>query len=105
MEVTTTQAALLIGKSERTIQRWIMLKKLIARELTDGRYMVNTADLEPFMQQSDETLLARVETLEQEVEDLERQIEALEHRPATIAEPAGKKGQKKIKKKSMIWNS
>ncbi len=79
MEITTTQAAVLIGKSERTIQRWIQLKKLKARELSDGRYMVNTEDLEPFIQQSDETLLARVEALEQEVEDLERRIETLEH--------------------------
>ena len=41
--------------------------------------MVNTEDLEPFIQQSDETLLARVEALEQEVEGLERRIETLEH--------------------------
>lgn len=47
MEITTTQAAVLIGKSERTIQRWIKLKKLKACELPDGRYMVNTEDLEP----------------------------------------------------------
>ena len=79
MEITTTQAAVLIGKSEHTIQRWIKLKKMKARELPDGRYMVNTEDLGPFMQQSDETLLARVEALEQEVEDLERRIETLEH--------------------------
>ncbi len=62
-----------------TIQCWIKLKKMKARELPDGRYMVNTEDLEPFIQQSDETLLARVEALEQEVEDLEQCIETLEH--------------------------
>ncbi len=52
--------------------------------------MVNTEDLSPFMQQSDEMLLARIETLEQEVENLERRIEALEHRSSTTSEPAGK---------------
>jgi chaperonin cofactor prefoldin len=61
------------------------------RDLPDGRYMVNTEDLGPFMQQSDETLLARVEALEQEIEDLERRIETLEHIFLTASEPAGKR--------------
>ena len=79
MEITPVQAALLLGKSERTVQRWIQQKKLPACELADGSYRVSTEDLEPFMLQSDEALLARVEALEQEVEDLERRIEILEH--------------------------
>jgi excisionase family DNA binding protein len=100
MEITPVQAASLLGKSERTIQRRIKLKKLPARELADGSYRVSTEDLEPFMQQSDESLLARIETLEQDVEEHGQRIEALEHRPPTTPAPAGKKGRKKAKKKS-----
>ncbi len=72
MEITPVQAASLLGKSERTIWRWIQQKKLPARELADGSYRVSTEDLEPFVQQSDESLLARIEALEQQIEALER---------------------------------
>ena len=90
MEITPVQAASLLGKSERTIQRWIQQKKLPACLLIDGSCRVKVEDIERLMQQSDEMLLARIETLEQEVENLERRIEALEHRSSTTSEPAGK---------------
>ncbi len=79
MEITPSQAAALLGKSERTIVRWIKLGKLPAHQLKDKSYRVKTEDLERFQQQSDETLLAWVEAVEQEVEELERRIETLEH--------------------------
>src|SRR5262245_28198349 len=90
MEVTPVQAASLLGKSERTIQRWIQQKKLPARQLTDGSYRVNVADLERFTREPDESLVARIETLETEVaglasrigriETLEQRVETLERR-------------------------
>ncbi len=89
MEITPVQAASLLGKSERTIQRWIKLKKLPVCELADGSYRVNTEDLEPFMQHSDESLLVRIEALEQEIEALVRGHEAA---PA----PMGKEGEEEL---------
>src|SRR6266699_2775301 len=74
MEITPVQAASLLGKSERTIQRWIKLKKLPARLLTDGSYRIKVEDLEKF-RQDDESLLARVEVLEQEIAELKRRLE------------------------------
>ena len=77
MEITPVQAASLLGKSERTIQRWIQQKKLPARLLTDGSYRVKEEDLEKFMAPQDETLLTRVEALEQKVVELERRLEGI----------------------------
>ncbi|GAC1394381.1 MAG: hypothetical protein NVSMB38_26790 [Ktedonobacteraceae bacterium] len=45
MEVSPAQAAVLIGKSERTIQQYIRDGKLSARYLADGRYVVNLNEL------------------------------------------------------------
>jgi excisionase family DNA binding protein len=70
MEITPSQAAALLGKSERTIVRWIKLGKLPAHQLKDKSYRVKTEDLERFQQQNDETLLARIEALEQRLEGI-----------------------------------
>jgi excisionase family DNA binding protein len=86
MEITPVQAASLLGKSERTIQRWIKLGKLPAHQLTDKSYRVKTEDLERFQQQSDETLLARIEVLEQEVARLVNRIGRIEALEQEIAE-------------------
>ncbi len=74
MEVTTTQAAALVGKSERTIQRWIAEKILPARQMGKN-YLVNVADLEAHMGKNAEldTLVARIEALEARVSALEEQ--------------------------------
>ncbi len=85
MEITPVQAASLLGKSERTIQRWIKLKKLPARLLTDGSYRIKVEDLEKF-RQDDESLLARVEVLEQEVARLVNWIGRIEALEQEIAE-------------------
>ena len=77
MEITLIQAGALLGKSERTIQRWIQAKKLPALRLKDGSYRVKVEDLERFQQQSDETMLARIEVLEQDVAELKRLVTAL----------------------------
>ena len=45
-ELTTAQIAVRVGKTERTVQRWIKNGKLPARPLADNRYGVNLADLE-----------------------------------------------------------
>lgn len=45
IEVTPTQAAALLGKSERLIQQYIQEGKLQARQLDDGRSVVNLDEL------------------------------------------------------------
>ncbi len=74
MEVTTTQAAIMVNRSERTVQRWIKDKILPARQVGKN-YLVNVADLEAHMGKNAEidTLLARIEALEARVSALEEQ--------------------------------
>lgn len=43
--VTLTDAAERVGRSERTIQRWIKLKLLSSWKTTDGRKVVMLADV------------------------------------------------------------
>ncbi len=45
-ELTTAQIAARVGKTERTVQRWLKSGKLPALPLTDKRYGVNPKDLE-----------------------------------------------------------
>src|SRR6266567_1150073 len=45
LELTTTQIAVKLGVSERTVQRWIRSEKLRAQETAHHRYQVEESDL------------------------------------------------------------
>jgi excisionase family DNA binding protein len=45
LELTTTQIAVKLGVSERTVQRWIRNEKLRAQETAHHRYQVEESDL------------------------------------------------------------
>jgi excisionase family DNA binding protein len=80
MEVTVTQAAALLGKSERTIQRYIEKGRLQARQLPGHRTVVNVEDLETLRGEmvDIEGILSHLESLQQEVDTLKRTVSALQ---------------------------
>ena len=69
-EVTATQAAALMGLSERTIRRRIATGEIRARHVAPNRYAIKICDLP--QQQLAEDMLTRIQLLERRVRQLER---------------------------------
>jgi excisionase family DNA binding protein len=88
-ELTTAQIAARVGKTERTVQRWIKSGKLPARLLADNKYGVNPADLEhltlPAHLTESGAMVLEVMQLrypsEEKYEQLEYSIEELTEKP------------------------
>ena len=94
--VTAVDAARLLGKSDRTIRRWIDEGRIKARHAAHNRYEIALDDLEALVEQQAgkqyvnpvtqlRTLSQQVEALTQEVATLKEQVAALLARP----EPSG----------------
>ena len=79
--VTAVDAAKLLGKSDRTIRRWIDEGKIKARHAAHNRYEIALDDLEALveMQEGKEYVnpVDQLRTLSQQVEILTRDIETL----------------------------
>lgn len=71
-EVTATQAAALIGVSERTIRRKIAAGQLPARRVATNRFAIAVSDLP--RRRGIDALTARIEAVEQRVERLEGRL-------------------------------
>jgi hypothetical protein len=97
VELSSVEIAVWFHKSERTIQRWIKQGKLKVQSVGYNRYLLDELELEHFKRP---IATGDLEVFEYRLKEMERRIEALEHRSPTAAEPAGKKEQKKTKKKS-----
>src|SRR6266568_6544959 len=87
-QLTIKQAALLTGKDEKTIRRWITVQKRLPVEKDrKGRYLVARLDIERIMREDEAIPLAydeaRLAALERRVSDLEQKLERLEIRPIT----------------------
>jgi len=84
--LTTTQIAARLAISERTAQRWIAQKKLPARLLKNGRYVVSSDDLkalEPTY--TEQAIESRLIELESRIQALSARVGELEKQPATGA--------------------
>jgi excisionase family DNA binding protein len=46
MDLTTTQIAALVGKSERTVQRWIDAGTIQAERISAGRYRIDESEIQ-----------------------------------------------------------
>ena len=86
--VTAADAAKLLGKSERTVRRWIDDGKIKARHAAHNRYEIALDDLETLVEQQEgkeyvnpveqlRALSQQVEALTYEVETLKGQMAAL----------------------------
>jgi len=79
--VTAVDAAKLLGKSDRTIRRWIDEGKIKARHAAHNRYEIALDDLEALveMQEGKEYInpVDQLRTLSQQVEVLTREVETL----------------------------
>ncbi len=79
--VTAVDAAKLLGKSDRTIRRWIDEGKIKARHAAHNRYEIALDDLEALVevQEGKEYVnpVDQLRTLSQQVEILTREIETL----------------------------
>lgn len=118
-ELTTAQIASRVGKTERTVQRWIRSGKLPARPLADSRYGVNPQDLEHLRlpehlsetgasvlevmqlrypsEEKYEQLQYGIDDLTERLEDAEKKIERLQYRLDQILKEVRQKdtGKKK----------
>ncbi len=87
-QLTIKQAALLTGKDEKTIRRWITVQKRLPVEKDrKGRYLVARLDIERIMREDEAVPLAydeeRIAALERRVSDLEQKLERMESHPIT----------------------
>jgi excisionase family DNA binding protein len=76
MELTTTQIAAIVGKTERTVQRWIAEGKLKVTPGTKGRYQISADDLEALTEQDPHA--EEIATLRAQVTDLQERVSQLE---------------------------
>ena len=86
-ELSTTQIAARIGRSERTAQRYIASGKLKAVPLANNRYAVESADLEALLlpthgEPADTGTRLRLDVLEYQVDNLQRRVATLESHQA-----------------------
>jgi excisionase family DNA binding protein len=88
--VTAADAAKLLGKSDRTIRRWIDEGRIKARHAAHNRYEIALDDLEALVEQQEGkeyvNPVERLRTLEQDVTALKLEVEALK---ATVRELTG----------------
>lgn len=79
--VTAADAAKLLGKSDRTIRRWIDEGRIKARHAAHNRYEIALDDLEVLVEQQEGkeyvNPIERLRTLEQELAALKLEVEAL----------------------------
>ena len=79
--VTAADAAKLLGKSDRTIRRWIDDGKIKARHAAHNRYEIALDDLEALVEQQEGkeyvNPVERLRTLEHEVTTLKVEVETL----------------------------
>ena len=107
-ELKTAQIASRVGKTERTVQRWIKSGKLPARPLADNRYGVNPEDLKRLRlpehltesgamvlevmqlrypsEEMYEQLQYSIGELTERLEDAEKKIEGLQYRLDRVLE-------------------
>ena len=86
-DVTATQAASLVGLSERTIRRRIAAGQLPARRIAANRFAIKVQDLP--LQHGFADIASRLDALERRVATLELWQRALVmQRPAALAAPA-----------------
>ncbi len=91
-DLTTTQAAKLCGRSDRTIRRWIKAGKLPARQLEPNRYTIKASDLDKIAGLTSPKptkhmiMQARIQALEKRVQDLERQFSGFTHQHILLLE-------------------
>lgn len=95
--VTAADAAKLLGKSDRTIRRWIDQGRIKARHAAHNRYEIALDDLEALVEQQEtkeyvnpveqlRSLSSRVEALTHEVETLKEQMAIVLSERGTPAE-------------------
>lgn len=87
-EYSTTQLAIICGKSERQVQRWIAEKKMKAEHIRGNIYSINEKDLEQFLpplpRETVERLVERVELLETHIKASEMALTQLSGRLSVI---------------------
>lgn len=82
---STAEIAVLVGKSERSVQLWLKSGKLPARRVKANLYEIEDAVLEPFIPRTLEiSLLDRMDALERRISDLEAILTARDTRQENI---------------------
>lgn len=90
MKVTASQLAAYVGKSERTIERWIASGKLQAASLPDGSYEVSGAIIENMSAHDDMAILQRLTAIEERLARIEHLLagKQREKRPRHEPQPS-----------------
>jgi excisionase family DNA binding protein len=86
--VTAADAAKLLGKSDRTVRRWIDEGKIKARHAAHNRYEIALDDLEALVEQQEGkeyvNPVEQLHTLHQQVETLTHEVETLKGQMAIL---------------------
>lgn len=86
--VTAADAAKLLGKSDRTIRRWIDEGRIKARHAAHNRYEIALDDLEALVEQQEGkeyiNPVEQLRTMSQQIEALTREVEALKGQMAIL---------------------
>lgn len=94
--VTAADAAKLLGKSDRTIRRWIDEGRIKARHAAHNRYEIALDDLEALVEQQAGkeyvNPVERLRILEQEMVTLKQEVEALKAQVRTLTRLAPTEG-------------